>query len=168
MEKLVIYSRVSTEEQDYNSQIDDLKKWTTSNNYKIIDVFAEKVSGYDLTKERVEYDKMRKFVVDKKINNILTWELSRFGRSSLNTLNEIDYFSKKGVNIIFYKENLQTLSDDLTNKLLLSILTSMAEMERDTIVERSKEVEECQHLKVNAQDLLLCHMDIRTLMVIFK
>lgn len=138
MEKLVIYSRVSTEEQDYNSQIDDLKKWTTSNNYKIIDVFAEKVSGYDLTKERVEYDKMRKFVVDKKINNILTWELSRFGRSSLNTLNEIDYFSKKGVNIIFYKENLQTLSDDLTNKLLLSILTSMAEMERDTIVERSK------------------------------
>ncbi len=111
MESIVIYSRVSTEEQDFTSQIEDLKKYV-KNRFKLDKVFAEKVSGFDLSKDRVQYDNMKRYVVEHNIKHIITWELSRFGRSALHTLNEIDYFSKQGVNIFFYKENLNTISDE--------------------------------------------------------
>jgi DNA invertase Pin-like site-specific DNA recombinase len=136
MESIVIYSRVSTEEQDFTSQIEDLKKYV-KNRFKLDKVFAEKVSGFDLSKDRVQYDNMKRHVVEHNIKHIITWELSRFGRSALHTLNEIDYFSKQGVNIFFYKENLNTISDEKTGQLLLHILTSMAQMERDSFIERS-------------------------------
>lgn len=137
MTKCVIYSRVSTNEQDNLSQIEDLKKYAKSNNLNVVQTFGEKVSGYDLTKERLEYDNMKVYVVKNNIKTVLIWELSRLGRSTLQTLKEIDFFSKNGINIFFKKENLNTLSDNATNKLLLNLLSSIAELERSTIVDRS-------------------------------
>jgi DNA invertase Pin-like site-specific DNA recombinase len=137
MEQTILYSRVSTLDQDYQSQFDDLRKWANSNNFKVIKTFGEKVSGYDLTKERAEYDKMKAYVLENNIKHICCWEISRLGRSTVKTLSEIEFFTNHGVNIFFKKENLNTLSDNATNKLILTILSSMAEMERDTIIERS-------------------------------
>ena len=85
MKKAVIYSRVSTQEQNFQSQIEDLQKYAEYANLQIEDIFAEKVSGYNLLAERTEYDRMKEFVVDNSIELILCWELSRFGRNSLHT-----------------------------------------------------------------------------------
>lgn len=137
MTKCVIYTRVSTTEQDNQSQIDDLKKYANNNSFKVLKTFGEKVSGYDLTKDRVEYDSMKRYVLDNDIKSILIWELSRLGRSTLSTLKEIDFFKKEGVNIFFKKENLNTISDNPTNNLLLNLLSSVAELERNTIVDRT-------------------------------
>lgn len=46
MENIVVYLRVSTEEQDYNRQLIDLENWA-SGRFNIIKVFAEKLSGLD-------------------------------------------------------------------------------------------------------------------------
>lgn len=81
---------------------------------------------------------MKQFVLDNSIELIICWELSRFGRNSLHTLNEIDFFSKKNIDIYFKKENIYTLSTDPMSKLVLNLLASLAEMERNTIVSRSK------------------------------
>ena len=137
MAKCVIYSRVSTGDQDNQTQIDDLKKYAKTINLKVDKVFGETVSGYDLSKERYEYKSMKEYVVNNNIKHILIWELSRLGRSTLHTLKEIDFFSKENINIYFKKENLSTLSDNATNKLLLSLLSSVAELERNTILERT-------------------------------
>lgn len=136
MKKSVIYSRVSTNEQSYDSQITDLKKYAKAYDIEVIETFNEKVSGYDLTKDRDEYDAMKEFVIEKDINLILCWELSRFGRNTLHTLNEIEYFKKHNIDIYFKKENINTLSEAPTSKLLITLLSSIAEMERETIVSR--------------------------------
>ena len=136
MEKIVLYSRVSTQDQDYESQFEDLKKWATLNKFEVVGVFGEKVSGYDLNAERKEYDAMKQYVLDNDIKNIGIWEISRLGRSMVKTINEIDFFNKHNVNIHFKKENLSSISDNAANTMLLSILSSMAEMERNTFIER--------------------------------
>lgn len=137
MKKCVIYSRVSTQDQNFQSQLEDLTKYATYHDFEVIESFGEKVSGYDLSKERFEYDKMKQYVLDNNIKDILIWELSRFSRSTAKALTEIEFFTQNGINIYFKKENLSTLSDAATNKLLLSMLSAIAELERSTIVERS-------------------------------
>ena len=137
MKKAVIYSRVSTQEQSFQSQIDDLQKYAQYANLQIVDIFAEKVSGYNLLADRSEYDRMKEFVVANSIDLICCWELSRFGRNSLHTLNEIDFYTKKNIDIYFKKENIYTLSNDPISKLVLSLLSGIAEMERQTIVSRT-------------------------------
>jgi site-specific DNA recombinase len=138
MKTTVIYSRVSTQEQSFQSQIDDLQKYAEYANLQIVGIFAEKVSGYNLLAERTEYDKMKEYVISNSVELIVCWELSRFGRNSLHTLNEIDYFKKNNVDIYFKKENIFTLSNDPMAKLVLNLLSSIAELERQTIVQRSE------------------------------
>lgn len=137
MKTAVIYARVSTEIQNEQSQIDDLKKFATNNSIKVVKIFQEKASGFDLNAERNSYDEMKEYILSHHIKYVLCWELSRFGRNSLHTLNEIDYYKQQGVSIYFKKENIDTLSNDPTSNLLLTLLSSIAQMERNTIVSRS-------------------------------
>lgn len=138
MEKLVIYYRVSTETQDEQSQLTDLIAWSKANNFEVDKVFGEKISGYDVTAEREELENLKSYVVSKGIKTVLVWELSRLGRSTLQTLQHIEFFTQHKVNVIFKKENLHTLSDNFTNKLVINLLTSIAEMERNTLVQRTR------------------------------
>ena len=43
MEQIVLYSRVSTQDQNYQSQFDDLRKWAKGNNFRVMETFGEKV-----------------------------------------------------------------------------------------------------------------------------
>ena len=137
MEKMVLYFRVSLMKQDYKSQTEDLRRWAKSNNFNVVKEFGEKVSGYDLSAERIEYEKLKEYVLENDIKNIGVWEISRFSRSMVKTRTEIDYFTSKGINIWFRKEGLCSISDNKANRLLITILSAMAEMERETIVERN-------------------------------
>ena len=134
---ICLYLRVSTSEQNVDSQKEDLTKWCRNNDYDIKGIFGETVSGYDQMAERVQYDLMKEFILKNKIKDIVVWEISRLSRSMVKTVNELDYFTKQGVNVHFRKENLESLSNEVTNQMILTILSSMAQMERDTFIERS-------------------------------
>jgi site-specific DNA recombinase len=135
METVVIYSRVSTTMQHYEGQTLELKRYAEYKKYKIKRIFEEKFSGYDDEKEREQFSEMKKYVVDNKINHILCWELSRFSRRTYITLTEIRFFTKHNVNVHFHKENIDSLSDQAFNKVLLSLMASIAEMDRETRVQ---------------------------------
>ena len=137
MKTAVIYARVSTEEQSFQSQIDDLQKYAEYVNLEIVGIFGEKVSGFSAKAKRPEYDKMKEFVVSNSVELILCWELSRFGRINKRTLDEIDFFRNNNINIYFKKENIHTLTNDPTSKLILNFFSNIAEFERETIVSRS-------------------------------
>lgn len=136
MKPIVLYLRVSTTEQNVDSQKEDLTRWCLNNDFEIKSIFGETVSGYDQTAERVQYDLMKQYVLDRNIKDIVVWEISRLSRSLVKTVTELEYFTKQGVNVHFRKENLESLSNNVTNQLLIAILSSMAQMERDTFIER--------------------------------
>jgi site-specific DNA recombinase len=133
----VIYCRVSLKKQEYESQSEDLMRYAEANGYKVVtEPFGEKESGFDEKAERDDYVRMKEYVISNNIKHILIWEVSRLARTTLKSLQEIDFFKKHGVDIYFKKENINTLSDSAQTKLFLTILSSIAEIERDTIVER--------------------------------
>ena len=81
MKPIVIYQRVSTQDQDFQSQIDDLKNWAKGNDFNVVASFGEKVSGYDPDAEQIEYKKMKEYVLHHNIKNVAIWEISRLSRS---------------------------------------------------------------------------------------
>ena len=133
MKKAVIYSRVSSTTQDYKSQINDLMKYGKDNGYKIEKTFSEKITG---TKEKVspQFQLMKDYVLENGIKDILIWEISRFSRNMIKSLQEIQYFTNLGITLHFKKENLNT--SDPSSKFIINIMNSVAENERDTIISR--------------------------------
>ena len=134
----VIYARVSTNLQDTESQIQDLQKWVTYNDYEVREIFKESISGYDKVKERPELDRLKEYIKTHKIKQVITYELSRLGRSTQQTLTEIKYFTSEGVNLFFKKDNINTISDNGINNLIITILSGIAEMEGVTLKDRVK------------------------------
>ena len=72
-------------------------------------------------------------------DTIIVAELSRLGRSLKQILEMVELCQTKKVNIIMVREGIQTNNDSPINKLLLSILGSLAEMERNLISQRTKD-----------------------------
>lgn len=89
-----IYSRVSTIDQDYNRQTNELKEYAKYMGIEITHVFEEKESGFN--DDRPEFAKLKELTKDD-IDIVLVWELSRLSRRSLYLQQQIEYFTKKGI-----------------------------------------------------------------------
>ena len=133
-----IYSRVSTIDQDYNRQTNELKEYAKYMGIEITHVFEEKESGFN--DDRPEFAKLKELTKDD-IDIVLVWELSRLSRRSLYLQQQIEYFTKKGICVYAKKENLRTLDDngeeDRNTKFIIGIIAMIAEQEVATLKSRS-------------------------------
>jgi site-specific DNA recombinase len=139
---VIIYGRVSTLNQDYYSQIEGLKEYCKINNYNIVEEFSEKVSGAKKRKDRKEISKLIEYVKENKnIKGVLVSELSRLGRNNTDVLNILEELKELKIWVFSKKDNIKTLNDDgspnHSSKLVLDILSSISEYERETIKYRS-------------------------------
>lgn len=139
MRRGIIYSRVSTESQDYNKQIDELKEYAKRNDIEIINIYAEKASGFNDGRE--EYKKVKQ-LTKEDVDIILIWELSRLSRNAIELQIEVRDFVKKGIDLYFKKEELHTL--DANGKevestgIIISLLSKFAEGEAKTLKQRTR------------------------------
>lgn len=143
--KAVIYARVSStdDSQSYDRQISDLKRLAEFKKLEVSEIFAEKISGFKKgLDERVEFNKMLKYIESNHIKNILVSELSRLSRRYIDTVNFIDSCTKQGINIHIQKEGLSTLNEDGSEnsivQMLTGMLSSMAQQESKTLSYRIK------------------------------
>lgn len=137
--RVCIYARVSTDKQDYQRQIDELKEYSDRNSWTTKYVFEEKMSG--AIDERIEFSKM--LLLDKTdIDIILVWELSRLGRKMSTVIKVVEDFAKKNISVIALKERFQSLDDDCnmtpSTLMMLSFGSAMAQIERNSIKERMR------------------------------
>jgi len=63
--------------------------------------------------------------------------LSRLGRSTKDLIELMDLFNSRGINLVSLKESIDTSSS--TGKLLFTLLSALAQFERDLISERTME-----------------------------
>jgi DNA invertase Pin-like site-specific DNA recombinase len=138
--KCVAYVRVSTKEQDEEIQKKAIEEFIRTKNMEIIKWYIDKgESGAKLFKERPAASQLLKEINELKPDCIISWSLDRLGRTMLDTLNTIMEFESKGIKIITIKEEwLQTLDSNI-RKLIISILSWIAEFERRRIRERQEE-----------------------------
>ena len=118
------YTRVSTNKQTSNSQIDDLK------NFGFDELFEDKISGKDF--HRPAFDKMMEKL--RKDDVVVVWRLDRLGRSLLNVLQIIELFRKNEIHLLSIKDGIDTRNS--TGKLLIGFLATLAEYEHVLLNER--------------------------------
>ena len=121
------YARVSTSDQNLDRQQDALQK------YGIDKLYCEKLSG--TKKSRPELDRLLKDLQEG--DTVVIESLSRLGRSVKNLSELMEIFNEKQIRLISLKETIDTTSS--TGRLLFTILSSLAQFERDVLVERTNE-----------------------------
>ena len=136
----VIYSRVSTQGQDFNRQIDELRADAVSQSWTVDAIFAEKISGAKKNDERLELSRMMDYIGAHQVDKVLIWELSRLGRNTIEVLKTIELFNEARVSLFIKNYNIETLDADgkpnVMAQFLITILAEIARMERSTIKER--------------------------------
>jgi DNA invertase Pin-like site-specific DNA recombinase len=150
--KVVIFSRVSTQIQDYTRQTDELLEYASKMGYSVERIFEEKISGAKKNEERKELMAMMDYIKKQKISKILTWELSRIGRNAVSVLQVIEMLNASKVSLYIKNYNLETLNPDGTvnplSQFMVQILNSVNEMERFAIVQRLQSGYK-QHIALN-------------------
>ena len=138
----VIYSRVSSESerQDTERQTEELKDYADRMGYTIVEVYEEKVSGFKKNEQRPIFSKMLEDIQTNHIDKVLVWELSRIGRSVLQSLQNIQTLHDLKVGIYIKNFNLETLNEDKTpnslSMFMVQILFAVASMESKMTLSR--------------------------------
>lgn len=142
MDKVVILGRVSTDKQDYQRQIVELQEYCNKVGWKVVGVFANKVSGAKTIEERSELQDMLQFIKENEIDRVVCLEVSRLGRNTLESLKVIQMLNENQVSLFIKNYNIETLNEDgkvnPVASLITTILLEIASMERLTIRERMK------------------------------
>lgn len=140
--KVIIFSRVSTNFQDYARQTNELKEYAGIMNWNVIGVFEEKISGAKKNEERPILSDMIQFIKSNQVDKVLCWELSRIGRNTIEVLKTIQLLNENCISLYIKNHNLETLNDKCEinpmSQFMVQILTSVSEMEKTTTRQRIK------------------------------
>ena len=134
--KVAAYARVSTDmEEQQTSFISQqkyyLEKITSNPNWIFVDVYADEgISGTQAYK-RENFMRMINDAEKGKIDLILTKSISRFARNTLDTLKYVRLLKANNIGIYFEEEHINTL--EMAGELLLTVLSSVAQQESETI-----------------------------------
>ena len=121
------YARVSTEQQNLDRQLDMLQK------YGVDFLYNEKMTG--TKRNRPELEKLLERLTEG--DTVVVESLSRLGRSTKDLIWLMETFNSKGVNLVSLKESIDTTTS--TGKLLFTLMSAIAQFERDVIADRTRE-----------------------------
>ncbi len=134
--RVAIYVRVSTDKQEANNQLEDLRRYAQKSEYTIFKEYIDVISGKE--KSRPAYDLMFQDAHQKKFDMLLFWDISRFSRAgTLYTLQKLKELENLGIEWASYQE-AYFKSVGMFKDVVLSILATVAKMERQKISERTK------------------------------
>ena len=139
--KVAAYCRVSTDNEDqansFESQRTFFRQYIERNpDWELYEVFADEgISGTN-TKKRKEFNRMIACAKNGDFDLIVTKEISRFARNTLDSIFYTRDLKKHGVGVIFMNDNINTLDGDA--ELRLAIMSSIAQEESRKTSERVK------------------------------
>ncbi len=139
--KIAAYCRVSTDNEDqansFESQQRYFRQYIERNpDWELYEVFADEgISGTN-TKKRKEFNRMITCAKNGEFDLIVTKEISRFARNTLDSIFYTRDLKKHGVGVIFLNDNINTLDGDA--ELRLAIMSSIAQEESRKTSERVK------------------------------
>ena len=134
--RAAIYARVSTSDQSAQMQLDVLREYAQRRGLKIVDEYVDHgISG--AKQSRPELDRLMDHAKKLKFDIVLVYRFDRFARSVKHLVVALEEFSSLGIEFLSYSENLDTSTP--MGKAMFSIIGALSELERNIIVERSKE-----------------------------
>lgn len=138
---VTFYARVSTDKDEQlnslENQIDYYEKLIRDNpNWKYIPGYVDEGISGTSTKNRKSFIRMIKDAKDKKFNLIITKEISRFSRDTLDGIKYTRELLEYGVGVFSQTDTINTFDND--SELKLTIMTSVAQDEIRKLSERVK------------------------------
>lgn len=140
MKKVVIYARVSTQGQEYDRQLEELRNYAKGMGYTVLREFSEKISGAKKIAEREEMTELLDFVRANKVDKVLIYECSRLSRRAVDFLALVEEFTERKISLYIHQNGLETLTPEgevnPIAQLVLGILAQFNSMERNLIRSR--------------------------------
>ncbi len=135
------YCRVSTDKSDQANSLENQKKYFTQyiKNKKcwvLSDIYVDEGITGTSTKKRNAFNKMISDARLKKFDLIVTKEISRFARNTLDSIYYTRLLKELGIGVLFLNDNINTLDADA--ELRLTIMSSIAQEESRKTAERVK------------------------------
>ena len=135
--KCYIYTRVSTAIQvdgySLDAQKDKLRKYAEYQDLTIAEEFSDEGHSGKNIKGRPEFVRMMEKIENGEdgVEYVLVFKLSRFGRNAADVLNSLQIMQDYGVNLICVEDGIDSSKD--AGKLMISVLSAVAEIERENI-----------------------------------
>ena len=131
------YVRVSTRSQNYDEQIEQIKKYCGYKNHNLVYVYEDKISGKNMDREG--FQTMRDILVTnpQNINLVVATKLDRIGRSLLDLIVFSNWCKERKMDLVFTQSNIDTTTPE--GRMFFYNMGAFAEYERERIAERVME-----------------------------
>jgi site-specific DNA recombinase len=135
--KVYTYKRVSTAMQidgySLDAQRARMKAYADFNDYEIVGEYEDAGKSGKSIEGRLQFRQMMEDVKSGKdnISYVLVFKLSRFGRNAADVLSTLQVMQDFGVNLICVEDGIDSSKD--AGKLMISVLSAVAEIERENI-----------------------------------
>ncbi|MCQ5128138.1 recombinase family protein [Butyricicoccus faecihominis] len=139
--RVAAYCRVSTDQDDQLNSLQNQKRYfeeyiNRQTDWKLYAVFADEGLSGTSSQNRPAFQQMMAAARAGEIDLILTKEVSRFARNTVDTLAHTRELSKRGVGVVFINDNIDTRQND--GEFRLTIMASVAQEESRKTSERVK------------------------------
>ena len=135
--KVYIYTRVSTAMQtdgySLEAQKTRMKAYADFNDYEIVGEYEDAGKSGKSIEGRDAFNQMMEDIKTGKdgVSYVLVFKLSRFGRNAADVLSTLQIMQDFGVNLICVEDGIDSSKD--AGKLMISVLSAVAEIERENI-----------------------------------
>ena len=141
--RVCLFIRVSTEQQNNDRQVLELTQYCESRGFVITKIIASKISGTKQYEQRPDVQELFQAAKVKMFDKVLVMEVSRIGRSARDIRNTIDYLHGKGISIVFKNlGGLESLDDSgkesFVSNIIIAIYSELAQEEKRILSERIK------------------------------
>jgi DNA invertase Pin-like site-specific DNA recombinase len=137
---VALFVRVSSEKQNYQRQLSDLRKLADREGYEVVATITAKISTLKKDSDRTDLTELLQLAKSGRIQKVLTTEISRLGRDTVENLQLLDELSKHKVSILSQDMGMETLTADgklsLAAEILFTVYSSIYRQEREKLRER--------------------------------
>jgi DNA invertase Pin-like site-specific DNA recombinase len=133
--KVVIYGRTSTNKQQVENQLNQLREVSNKNDWEIVDEYIDQGYSGSLGRDkRPSFDRLLKDSVRGKFDVILVWDISRLGRSLQDLISFLNDVQSKNIDLYIHRQGIDTTTP--TGKMMFQMIGIFSEFERDLIRDR--------------------------------
>jgi DNA invertase Pin-like site-specific DNA recombinase len=136
MSKIIAYIRTSTDNQDLSHQKLEILEFAKKQNLRIDDFVEMTISSLETSRKR-RVDDLLSLLAET--DTLVVTELSRLGRSTTEVITLINELINRYVRIIVIKQEMDIRKQDIQSKVMVTLFSLFAELERDLISLRTKE-----------------------------
>ena len=136
MGKIVAYLRASTDKQDLSHQKLEILEFARRQELHVDEYLELTVSSRKTSKQR-RIDELVQML--EETDTLIVTELSRLGRSTAEVIGLVNALVERNIRLIAIKQNLDISRQDMNSKIIITLFSLFAELERDLISLRTRE-----------------------------